>query len=134
MRTYWETKKSLENEHVRIEFQCLMEDMRDIMSDNVKPDMERNPYRNRISCYDKSRDFVTAQVDVPKNIGNYYYKLMKDMPDSMEYFMDQCYLDVCAYYNDFDAYSDTFKDINNVRPHYTKEQWDMLVNKAQNLK
>lgn len=53
MRTYWETKKSLENEHVRIEFQWLMEDARDFMCDSLSPQMERNPDRNRIVCYDK---------------------------------------------------------------------------------
>ena len=135
MRTYWETKKSLENDRVRIEFQWLMEDARDPMSDSLRPQMERNPDRNRVVCYDKERDFPAYTVEVPKDLGNYYYRKMKHMdPHLLQFWMDYLYLDVCAYHNDFDAYSDAYKDMHNVRPHYTKRQWDIMVKEAQNLK
>ena len=135
MRTYWETEKSLENEHVRIEFQWLMEDARDFMCDSLSTQMERNPDRNRIVCYDKDRGFPTCTVEVPKNLGNYYYRKMNHLdPHLLQSWMDYLYLDVCAYHNDFDAYSDAYKDMHNVRPHYTKRQWDIMVKEAQNLK
>ena len=55
-------------------------------------------------------------------------------PNILQFWMDYLYLDVCAYHNDFDAYSDAYKDMHNVRPHYTKRQWNIIVKEAQNLK
>ncbi len=76
--------------------------------------------------------------NVNSNWGNYWYKKIKkyytDNSYDGEFVTEYLFLDSCAYHNDFDGYSDTYKDYNNFRPRFTPEEWKEIVKKAQNRK
>lgn len=128
MSGYWQTVRKLKSEDMRVEFQWFMEE-----TGKVDPHTQRNPNKNRIVAYEGSKSAAICEVSVPKMVGNYYYQMMSNNPSAMRNLLDQLYLDVCAFYDDYDGYSDTYKDINGIRPHYTQDQWDACVRAARKL-
>ena len=92
--------------------------------------------KNMIYFFKDNRDYGKA-TGLPKNFGNYWFKIFKDAStkqNSIEFIMDRFWLDWLAYNEDFDSYSDIHKDIFNVRPHYTMEQWERVIKEAKNRK
>ena len=91
-----------------------------------------NSGENEITITKDSR-FYGSLSKVNSDWGNYWFKQMKrnNLYDG-EILIDYMFLDNCAFHNDYDGYSDTYKDIHNVRPHYTQEEWSRKVNEAKN--
>ena len=92
--------------------------------------------KNMIYFFKDGRDYGRAS-DLPKNFGNYWFKVFKDASkrnDNLESTLDYFWLDWIAYNEDFDSYSDIYKDINNIRPHYTVDQWERIVKEAKSRK
>lgn len=92
---------------------------------------------NHVEVFDSSFGSTpTISFYVSKDLGNYWYKALKDTPDGHDLtnLIDLFFLDSIAYNEDFDFYSDIFKDIYGHRPHYTKSQWENRVNAAKSLK
>lgn len=71
----------------------------------------------------------------PAKWGNYWYTRAKEAAKhgyyGAEFMFDTIFFDSCALHNDYDFFSDVYKDLNNVRPHYTKEQWEERVRLAK---
>lgn len=74
--------------------------------------------------------------NVDSNWGNYWFKkIKKDYVNNAydgEFLTEYIFLDSCAYHNDYDGYSDTYKDYNNFRPRFTVEEWRRKVEEAKN--
>ena len=70
-----------------------------------------------------------CKVFVSKILGNGYYVALRDSNDTTcwEAMLDSLYLDVCVLNNDFDTYSDVYKDIYHIRPHLTQKEWNTKV-------
>lgn len=71
------------------------------------------------------------------NWGNYWFLYAKQAAFRGEYgenVMDNMFLDSCALNEDFDSYSDIFKDIHRIRPHITNERWKEIIMTAKNRK
>lgn len=117
MEGQWVTSKTLNNGEYLIAFQSYYENSRRISD------------KNRILVDKDNRPCMTMKV--PNAFGNYYYRLLKECTSGWSTILDDCYLDMCAFYDDYDSYSDTYKDIHGVRPHYTEEQWDARVRAAR---
>jgi len=122
----WKVRKTLKNEEYSVEFQSYFRDIKGGTS------QERVSDRNRIVATKVGDTRPCLEVFVHNAFGNYYYDLLKTSAGSWEHILDTLYLDLCAFHDDYDAYSDVFKDIYNVRPHYTPNQWDDLVRAARN--
>lgn len=89
--------------------------------------------QNTIHFLVNEKDYGNAIITSP-NFGNFWYLQFKNNPDSFFSIYDSFFLDLAAFNNDFDSYSDMYKDIHNVRPHYTIEEWKLRVTAAQNRK
>ena len=75
--------------------------------------------------------------NVNKDWGNYWFKLSKNVKlnDGLgEDVYNQIFLDSYAFDNDYDCYSDFYKEIYNVRPHYTIKEWEDIVKYVRNRK
>lgn len=79
--------------------------------------------------------------NVSSDWGNYWFKKIKKYHDSNltnvsdgEFLLEYLFLDFCAFHNDYDSYSDTYKDYNNFRPHLSKEEWNRKVKMARERK
>lgn len=72
-----------------------------------------------------------CEMIVDRNFGNHVYKMLKASKEIEENLMDQVFLLHCIYCNEFDYYSDIYKDLYNVRPHITQAQWDLMVKHLQ---
>lgn len=93
-----------------------------------------NTYKNEIVVIYDGR-FYGSLKNVNRDWGNYWFKSMqKNKMYNGETMVDYMFLDNCAFHDDYDGYSDTYKDIHKVRPHYTQEEWDKKVNEAKNRK
>lgn len=65
-----------------------------------------------------------------KTFGNCLFLKFKNNPSlisSFEYFS----LDYAILLEDFDCYSDFYKDLYCMRPHLTKEQWEDLISRTK---
>lgn len=76
--------------------------------------------------------------NVNSDWGNYWFKKIKkyyvNNSNDGEFVIEYLFLDFCAYHDDYDGYSDTYKDYNNVRPHLTNDEWRGKVKEAKNRK
>ena len=74
--------------------------------------------------------------NVNSNWGNYWFKKIKkyyvNNSYDGEFLTEYIFLDSCAFHNDYDGYSDTYKDYNNFRPRFTAEEWRKKVEEAKN--
>ena len=92
----------------------------------------KNTHKNEITITYDGR-FYGSLKNVSKDWGNYWFKSMqKNRMYNGEILIDYMFLDNCAFHSDYDGYSDTYKDIHNVRPHCTIEEWARKVNEAKN--
>lgn len=90
--------------------------------------------KNKIFFYDfQNRDFGHAE-NVDSNFGNYWYKKSFRWLDSFTDYIDAFWLDLSAFDEDYDSYSDYYKDVNGVRPHYTEKQWNARIAEAKKRK
>lgn len=92
--------------------------------------------KNEISFW-KDKAFMGFIPDVPKDWGNYWFKYAKSSQENGntgEWVSVMMHFDACAYYDDYDFYSDIYKDEYNFRPHLTKEEWKRKVEIARNRK
>lgn len=75
--------------------------------------------------------------DVDSNWGNYWFKWAKDAQkngNTGEWVSVMIYFDSCAFDDDYDFYSDIYKDEYNFRPRLTEEEWKRKVEIARNRK
>lgn len=76
--------------------------------------------------------------NVSSNWGNYWFKKVKEFYNSDsnngEFITEYLFLDFSAFHNDYDSYSDTYKDYNNFRPHLSNEEWNRKVRMARERK
>lgn len=133
MGSYWMTKKTLSNEGYKVTFDRYMEDVTDNMCDSLNPTIIRNPDKNRISLTEPGRGVPSYVTEIPASLGNHFYKKFVSGAGHWKQIMDECMLTVCAYHDAYDCYSDYFKDINGVRPHYSPETWSELVDQARSI-
>ena len=80
-----------------------------------------------------NKDYGEAVIP-SANFGNYWFLQFKNNPNIFSVVYDEFFLDLAAFHKDYDSFSDMYKDVNNVRPHYTQEQWDKRIRIAQNRK
>lgn len=69
--------------------------------------------------------------------GNYWFKQAKVFVDggyTSEEMFDFIFFDNCALNNDYDFFSDVYKDLHGVRPHFSSEEWTRRVNLAKSRK
>lgn len=99
-----------------------------------------NDGKNEIVIIKDGR-YYGGMKDINKDWGNHWFKKIKKYHDSNEvnasdgeFLLEYLFLDSCAFHDDYDGYSDTYKDFNNVRPHLTIEEWQRKVNEARNRK
>lgn len=88
-----------------------------------------------IIVYQNDKFYGSIKKGIGKNWGNYWYCKLRDFSragDDGEFAIDLMWLDFYAYKNDYDCYSDLYKEINNCRPHKTESQWLEMVNQARN--
>ena len=81
--------------------------------------------KNIVKATDNGR--LCCEIYVTKELGNYIYKKLRKAICIDEVVMDEVFLLVCKYQDDFGCYSDTHKDCYGVRPHITQEEWDAMV-------
>ena len=89
-------------------------------------DFEVKDGKNMITFMSNGLDVGHAFVD--RDFGNYFYLFARDNAknfDEEDYY--NFFLQHSLYVDDFDSYSDLYKDINYVRPHYAQERWDGMV-------
>lgn len=67
------------------------------------------------------------ECSVSKQFGNYFWKELRSRNEIDQFILDLYLLELMVYENNFDSYSDFYKDINNVRPHFTHEEWNKKV-------
>lgn len=76
--------------------------------------------------------------NVNSNWGNYWFKKIKkyyvNNSNDGEFVTEYLFLDFCAFHDDYDGYSDTYKDYNSIRPHLTNDEWRGKVKEAKNRK
>ena len=86
----------------------------------------------------KDGRFYGKLENVSSNWGNYWFKKIKEFYNSDsnngEFITEYLFLDFSAFHNDYDSYSDTYKDYNNFRPHLSKEEWNRKVKMARERK
>lgn len=125
------TVKTVESYRYRVEFQrCYKGDL--LTAEN------RITEKNRIQIFSKTRPELPPQIAIVSvNLGNHYFKRLLSWEDdndgAWDHVFDSLFLDVAASNNDYDFYSDLYKDTHGVRPHYTQSQWDEVVLKAKSL-
>lgn len=73
---------------------------------------------------------------VSKDLGNYWYRVLEKTTEGcyLTPLIDLFFLDSIAHDDNYDFYSDVFKDIYGCRPHYTKSEWRDRVCHARSLK
>lgn len=74
-------------------------------------------------------NFVMSFANDDRDICNYLFICMKTIAKKRELTrddMEDISLGISLYFGDFDGYSDGFKDVNNVRPHMSQEEFDAL--------
>lgn len=96
-----------------------------------------NDGKNNIIILQNGRLYGKLE-NVSSNWGNYWYRKIKefyvyDNPTG-EFITEYLFLDFSAFHNDYDSYSDTYKDYNNFRPHLSKEEWNRKVKMARERK
>lgn len=67
-----------------------------------------------------------------KAYGNKLYQIFTEDNTKLANF-DIYSLDYCILCEDFDSYSDSFKDLNHVRPHITEAQWQDIIQHTKNF-
>ena len=76
--------------------------------------------------------------NINSNWGNYWFKKIKkyhvNNSNDGEFVTEYLFLDFCAFHDNYDGYSDTYKDYNNMRPHLTNDEWKKKVKEAKNRK
>lgn len=138
MSSYWKTVKTLESGDYKVMFDWLMEDVTDVMCDATNKDYIRDKSRNRISLIEGNRA-PSYVVTVPSSIGNFYYQAFKaseieaKTTDVWITIMEALLLVVYAYHDNFDAYSDMYKDMYHCRPHMTEVEWQSIVARARSI-
>ena len=96
-----------------------------------------NTGNNEVIINQNNRFYGSIKKGIGRNWGNYWYKKLKEKAQAGEYGeinVDLMFLDFYIYKNDFDCYSDFFKELYYCRPHQTEEQWEKLVQEARNRK
>lgn len=92
---------------------------------------------NEIIVNHNEKFYGSIKKGIGANWGNYWYYKLREFSRAGgdgEFALDLMWLDFYAYKNDYDCYSDLYKEINNVRPHKTEKQWLEMVNQARNRK
>ena len=92
---------------------------------------------NEIIVMQNNKFYGSIKKGIGNNWGNYWYYKLKEFSRAGgdgEFAIDLMWLDFYAYKNDYDCYSDLYKEINNFRPHKTEKEWLEMVNQARNRK
>lgn len=123
----WPSNIFLEGLQMYIEF-------KDIVFHFIK---NANDGKNSIIILQDGRLYGKLE-NVSSDWGNYWFKKVKEFYNSDsnngEFITEYLFLDFSAFHNDYDSYSDTYKDYNNFRPHLTKEEWKEKVKRARERK
>lgn len=83
--------------------------------------------KNKILFFDYHGRNLGHADNIDKNFGNYWYKEAHRWYLGFVDYMDAFWFDLLAFENDYDGYSDYYKDVYGVRPHYTDEEWKAIV-------
>ena len=83
-------------------------------------------FRNGVWEQKIETSLASQYFPILKAYGNKLYQIFTEDNTKLENF-DIYSLDYCILCEDFDSYSDSFKDINHVRPHITEAQWQDIV-------
>ena len=109
--------------------------MKTIIRENVRIKFFKEDGKNKIHFEENCRK--TGEMNhVGKNWGNFWFKSWQNLNEKAdtESFIDSMWLDYCAFNDDYDFFSDLYKDVFHFRPHYTEEQWKERVKTARNRK
>lgn len=107
--------------------------------DNFKMQFSKDDFtgENNI-CFLKNERFWGNIKNVNANWGNYWFLFVKEEAKHNdthgEAIADRIFLDSCAFHNDYDGYSDIYKDMWGTRPHYSIEEWKEIVEDSKNRK
>lgn len=88
-----------------------------------------NDGKNEVT-FIKDNRFYGKIPNVNKDLGNYWFKYAKRAKENNsdgEKVADQIFFDSFAFNDDYDSYSDFYKEVYNVRPHYSREAWETIV-------
>ena len=97
-----------------------------LIIDGWKIEFVKEGYDNFVKFFDPDGHSYGRMV-VDRIFGNWLYKELKRTNWFGEDRVYYCFLDFAIANADYDSYSDTYKELNNVRPHYTQAGWNKLV-------
>lgn len=74
-------------------------------------------------------NFIMSLKNMDRDICNYFFVRMKSISKEREITredLENISLEISLYFGDYDGYSDYFKDVNNVRPHMSQDEFNAL--------
>lgn len=104
--------------------------MKVIEKNGYKFTFEKSGCINIIEMFENG-NFIGSFRNEDNNICNYIYIRIREHNGCNDWFINGLQTMYCAYFNDYDSYSDTFKDCYCFRPRYSVDEWEAIVKKTR---
>lgn len=106
--------------------------MKLVCADGYIANFYKEGNNNLIDFFDNKNNSLGTMFNVSRDWGNWWYMNLQGQEGKTAF--DYMWLDLYAYYEDFDCYSDMHKVFYGVRPHLTPNQWKATVQRAKERK